>query len=392
MITEREFKNEEGGIRLDAALLLAFPSSTRAFVREAIERGDVLVNGRRAAKGLKLHGGETLKVAELLEKADNLVTPAGDRPHLNRPEASRLEGFGEISPRPFGKGDLSDARGASDARPFVASPLFKDASLLAFDKPAGMPVQPLTCRETGTLMNAVVAAYSECRALGTDLAALGENPLMAGALHRIDADTSGLVLVARTIEAFSTLRAQFAAQTVEKTYLALVEGSVPSWGSGSELPVTLGTDPTWTTLENDLVHDPTLPFCRMIDAHHNRLTRSQCAKLRPLHAVTQFIPRGQTLVENETRTLLEVKIFTGVTHQIRAQLALAGLHIVNDRLYGAFAVENQIGHCLHAYAAKFKHPATGEEITIKTDLPPWAKAMGTDPIGGKPHGDRPHGR
>ena len=318
MITEREFKNEEGGIRLDAALLLAFPSSTRAFVREAIERGGILVNGRHAAKGLKLHGGETLKVAELLEKSDNLVTPAGDRP----------------------------------------LPLFADASLLAFDKPAGMPVQPLTCRETGTLMNAVVAAYPECRALGTGLAALGENPLMAGALHRIDADTSGLVLVARTIEVFSALRAQFAAQTVEKTYLALVEGPVPNG---------------WTTLENDLVHDPTLPFCRMIDAHHNRLTRSQCAKLRPLHAVTQFIPRGQTLVENETRTLLEVKIFTGVTHQIRAQLALAGLHIVNDRLYGAFAVENQIGHCLHAYAARFKHPTTGEEITIKTELPPWAR-------------------
>ena len=372
MITERELTNEEGGIRLDAALLLAFPSSTRAFVREAIERGDILVNGRRAAKGLKLHGGETLKVAELLEKEDNLVTPTGDRP------------------LPCIKGDLSDARGASDARPFVASPLFADNSLLAFDKPAGMPVQPLTCRETGTLMNAVVAAYPECRALGTDLAAIGENPLMAGALHRIDADTSGLVLVARTIEAFTALRAQFAAQTVEKTYLALVEGSVPQ-GYGERSPRTPpaeGPVPNdWTTLENDLVHDPTLPFCRMIDAHHNRLTRAQCAKLRPLHAVTQFIPRGQTLVENETRTLLEVKIFTGVTHQIRAQLALAGLHIVNDRLYGAFAVENQVGHCLHAYAAKFKHPATGKEITIKTDLPSWASPMGTDP---KARGTDPH--
>ncbi len=383
MITDREFKNEEGGIRLDAALLLAFPSSTRAFVREAIERGDVLVNGRRAAKGLKLHGGETLKVAELLEKADNLVAPAGDRPHLNRPEASRLEGFGEISP------NLSDGGVRGDPAPNPCLPLFTDNSLLAFDKPAGMPVQPLTCRETGTLMNAVVAAYPECRALGTGLAALGENPLMAGALHRIDADTSGLVLVARTIDAFTALRAQFAAQTVEKTYLALVEGAVGQ-GYGERSPRTPPTEgpvpnscrtpPTegpvpnsWTTLENDLVHDPTLPFCRMIDAHHNRLTRSQCAKLRPLHAVTQFISRGQTLVENETRTLLEVKIFTGVTHQIRAQLALAGLHIVNDRLYGAFAVENQIGHCLHAYAAKFKHPMTGEEITIKTRLPPWAE-------------------
>ena len=64
---------------------------------------------------------------------------------------------------------------------------------------------------------------------------------------------------------------------------------------------------------------------------------------------------------------------TGVTHQIRAQLALAGLHIVNDRLYGAFAVENQTGHCLHALAAEFRHPLTGETTTIQTPLPAWAK-------------------
>jgi 23S rRNA-/tRNA-specific pseudouridylate synthase len=179
---------------------------------------------------------------------------------------------------------------------------------------------------------------------------------MAGALHRIDADTSGLVLVARTAQAFENLRAQFAAQTVEKTYLALVEGSVAAGGA----------------LENDLVHDPTLPFCRMIDARHNRLTLAQRAKLRPLHAVTRFRPIGHTTVENEERTLLEVTIFTGVTHQIRAQLAMAGMHIVNDRLYGAFAVEDMTGHCLHALAAKFRHPVSGVETEIRTPLPSWA--------------------
>ena len=325
MIAGRRIEVREGGVRLDAALLHAFPSSTRAFVRDAVERGDVLVDGRRAAKGLKLRGGERIDVSELLEKSDNLVEP----------EPARLRG--EIS---------------SNSCRLV----YESSALLAFDKPAGMPVQPLTCRETGTLMNAVAAAYPECRALGADLAALGENPLMAGALHRIDADTSGLVLVARTIEAFAALRAQFEEQSVEKTYLALVEGEVAAGG----------------TLENDLVHDPTLPFCRMIDAHHNRLTRAQCARLRPLHAVTRFVPRGRIQVESETRTLLDVTICTGVTHQIRAQLALAGMHIVNDRLYGAFAVEGQTGHCLHAFAARFRHPVSNEPLTIRTPLPAWA--------------------
>ena len=311
MILNREFVNEQSGVRLDAVLLGTYPTTTRAFVREAVEGGKVLVNGRRAAKGLKLRGGEQIAVSELLEAEDNLVRP---NPAI---------------------------------RPRV---VFEDAALLGLDKPAGLPVQPLSCSETKTLMNGVAARYPEC-------IPLGDRPLMAGALHRIDADTSGLVLAARTAEAFEALRAQFTAQTVKKTYLALVEGSVAVGG----------------TLENDLVHDPSLPFCRMIDARHNRLCEAEKRKLRPLHAVTNFKPIGHTTVENEERTLLEVTIYTGVTHQIRAQLALAGFHIVNDRLYGAFAVENQTGHGLHAWAAAFRHPVSGDEMEIRTTLPDWAR-------------------
>ena len=311
MILNREFVNEQSGVRLDAVLLGTYPTTTRAFVREAVEGGKVLVNGRRAAKGLKLRGGEQIAVSELLEAEDNLVRP---NPAI---------------------------------RPRV---VFEDAALLGLDKPAGLPVQPLSCSETKTLMNGVAARYPEC-------IPLGDRPLMAGALHRIDADTSGLVLAARTAEAFEALRAQFTAQTVKKTYLALVEGSVAVGG----------------TRENDLVHDPSLPFCRMIDARHNRLCEAEKRKLRPLHAVTNFKPIGHTTVENEERTLLEVTIYTGVTHQIRAQLALAGFHIVNDRLYGAFAVENQTGHGLHAWAAAFRHPVSGDEMEIRTSLPDWAR-------------------
>ena len=332
MIEDEGFTAQEGGVRLDAALLHAFPTTTRAFVREAIANGDITVGGRRAAKGQKLRGGESVRVTALREADDNLVAP-------------EPSGRGEASPSPSG-GRLR----------LVHS----DPALLGFDKPAGMAVQPLTCRETGTLMNAVVSAFPECRELGRALAKAGENPLMAGALHRIDAGTSGLVLVARTPESFANLRAQFAAQGVRKTYLALVEGDVAVGG----------------TLENDLVHDPTLPFCRMVDAHRNRLTRAQCARLRPLHAVTRFRPVGRTTAESETRTLLEVTIYTGVTHQIRAQLALAGMHVVNDRLYGAFAVEGQVGHCLHSLAAAFAHPVTGERTEIRTPLPPWAQGVG----------------
>ena len=306
MIESETFTANEGGIRLDAALLSRFPSSTRAFCRDACAEGAVLVNGRVAIKGLKLRGGETVEVKRLAEASDNRVAPD------------------------------------SSIRPRC---LFEDAALLAFDKPAGLPVQPLSYRETGTLMNGVVARWPDVRDIG-------DQPLMAGALHRIDADTSGLVLVARTAAAFDALRGQFAEQTVKKTYLALVEGSIAVGG----------------TLENDLVHDPTLPFCRMVDVSRAR----QRIKAAPLHAVTNFRPIGRTTCGNEERTLLEVVIYTGVTHQIRAQLAYAGLHIVNDRLYGAFAVEGQSGHCLHALAAKFNHPVSGDEMEIRTTYPDWA--------------------
>ena len=312
MIEDASFQVETSGVRLDAALLSRFPTSTRAFCREACAAGHVLVNGRPALKGQKLPSGAQVQVIRLAEASDNRVAPD---------------------------------------RSIPVQCLFEDDALLAFDKQPAQPVQPLTCHETGTLMNGVVARWPDVREIG-------DQPLMAGALHRIDADTSGLVLVARTPAAFDNLRAQFAAQTVKKTYLALVEGAVAVGG----------------TLENDLVHVPGLSYCKMTDISRARLTRDT-RQPTPLHAVTNFRPIARTTVANEERTLLDVTIYTGVTHQIRAQLALAGMHIVNDRLYGGFAVENQIGHCLHALAARFRHPVSGDETEIRTPFPPWADIL-----------------
>ena len=328
-----------GGIRLDAALLVQFPTTTRAFAREACAEGNVRVDGRPAEKGRKLKGGETVEVLALAESADNRVCP-------NRAVTVRL--------------------------------VFEDSELLAFDKPAGIPVQPLSRHETDTLMNGVVARWPE-------VADVGDGPLMAGALHRIDADTSGLVLVARTQQSFDAMRAQFASRSVEKTYLALVEGAVAAGG----------------TLENDLVHDPSLSYCRMkvLPPSGNKDNKAfngdkgfkgnkafngdkafkgtngvngLKADQRPMRAVTSFRPLALTHLGMEEQTLLEVTIRTGVTHQIRAQLAAAGMHIVNDRLYGAFAVENMTGHRLHALAASFTHRVSGVPSRIETPWPEWA--------------------
>lgn len=297
-------------MRLDAAVLNYCPGSTRAFVREAIAAGEITLNGKRAVKGAKLYGGETIAISELLEEKDNLPLPAGTAPE----------------------------------------PIYEDEFLIAFDKPPGIAVQPLSSGETGTLMNRVITRYPECRTLG-------DRPLMAGAIHRIDADTSGLVLVARSESSFDSLRRQFADQSVVKTYLALVEGEVDSNGK----------------IEGDLIHDPNSPACRMVDFDRWSARYRPSGKIRKFHAITEYVPLASTKVECETRTLLKVTIRTGVTHQIRAQLSQEGMHIINDRRYGAFAVEDQIGHALHSFAAEFNHPSDSRRMRITTPLPPWAQ-------------------
>lgn len=297
-------RTEEEGLRLDALLGVRYPSSTRAFCREAISSGKVTIRGAHAVKGRKMHSGEEVVVHELREACDNRIAP-------------------DPSVKP--------------------SIVYDDGGLIGVDKPAGIPVQPLSCTEKGTLMNGLVAYAPE-------LAGIGDDPMMAGALHRIDTGTSGLVLAARSNELFTLMRGLFAARLVKKTYLALVSGHVAAGG----------------TISCDLAHDPDFPICRMVKAS------SLCGPVRPMHAETTYRP----LRLMDGRTLLEVTIRTGVTHQIRAQLAMAGLPIVGDDLYGAGSRKGSKRHCLHALAVSFVHPITSVPLKITTPWPSWAKGAG----------------
>lgn len=299
MLTDIEFDitPEQAGIRLDNALLAHCPSSSRAECRRAIEHGRVLVNRHTCPKGAKLRPGDRIQVLRLDETSDLRPTPNHDLP---------------------------------------VRVVYEDEALIAADKPAGMPVQPLSGDETGSLMNGLVARFPE-------LAAVGDEPLMAGALHRIDSGTSGLVLAARTNAAFTEMRRQFAAREVAKIYLAIVEGAVSKPGR----------------LEHDLAHLPHRSACKMADA------RMLSKPGRIFHAVTEFRPIRSV----GSATLLEVAIRTGVTHQIRAQLALAGIPIINDTLYGAKPVAGMTGHLLHALSVEFKHPVSGVQCKIATGFP-----------------------
>ncbi len=210
----------------------------------------------------------------------------------------------------------------------------EDADLLGLDKPAGIACHPLDFGETGTLANALVARYPET-------AGLGDDPLMPGLLHRIDGGTSGLVLAARNARAYAAVRAQFEAQTVVKEYRALVEGAVERPGAVSGL----------------LAHSYKGGEMRMVAAapgHHGARALKAETFYRPLRR----LPGGATL--------LAVTIRTGVTHQIRCQLASIGHPVVGDVLYGARPSPDwRPGtHALQSFSIECRHPSTGEKTRI----------------------------
>ena len=289
--------------RLDCVLLNQYNTTSRAFCRQAIENHQVLVGGQVREKGYKVHVCDRVIVLKLKERSDQKVQP-----------------------------DSS----------LALEIVFEDAALVAVNKPAGIAVHPLSSEERGTLMNGVVARYPE-------LATLGDQPLMAGALHRIDTETSGVVIAARSQEAFEALREQFTEQRVEKIYWALVEGHIA-------LPAHV---------THHLAHHPGLPYCKMVDA------RTLSENVRQFPAETAYRPlelRGKY-------TLLEVTIFTGVTHQIRCHLALAGFPIVNDVRYGARVVQGCTRHFLHAREIRFQHPLNGQACRVQSPLTPDFKAF-----------------
>ena len=211
-----------------------------------------------------------------------------------------------------------------------------DQHLVVADKPAGMPSHPLKPGETGTAANALVGRFPE-------LAGVGPAAREGGLVHRLDTDTSGLLLAARTEAAHAMLRAQFAARTVEKGYLALVAGEIHAGGE-SALP---------------LLHDPR-DASKMIAASDPDYAAEHGA--RP--ALTTFAP-----VERRGGfTLLEVGIETGVMHQIRAHLAFIGHPLAGDTLYGGPLVPGLNRHFLHAARLGFAHP-DGSRAACESPLP-----------------------
>jgi 23S rRNA pseudouridine1911/1915/1917 synthase len=216
--------------------------------------------------------------------------------------------------------------------------LLEDAEFVALDKPAGVAVHPLAPGETGTLANALAARFPEC-------VRSGDEPSMGGILHRLDGGTSGVILAARTRGAHETIRGQFRRHEVEKTYLAVVEGVVEAGGR----------------VESLLAHTPG-------DRGKMRVVADigDARGERAMRAVTGYEPIAAAC----GRTLLRVRIATGVTHQIRCQLASIGHPIIGDRVYGPDPAGGGFGrHLLHAAEILFARPRDGVRIRVASAAP-----------------------
>lgn len=209
--------------------------------------------------------------------------------------------------------------------------LYEDESLVVVDKPAGIPAQPLTPGETGTVVNALLAKYPE-------MAGVGDDPREAGLCHRLDVETSGVLLAARTRKAWEAMRAAFSGDdrdAVSKRYLALVTGPLADEGE-IDVPLTHAGDHVNATLDGSG---------------------------RP--ALTRFSVRAR----RGEYALVDVLLVTGVLHQVRAHLAAIGAPIVGDTLYGGREEEGLDRFFLHAVSLGVKHPETGRWLVVEAELP-----------------------
>jgi 23S rRNA pseudouridine1911/1915/1917 synthase len=231
--------------------------------------------------------------------------------------------------------ELPPLRAVPEAIPLRV--LYEDPDFVAIDKPAGMVVHAGAGVHTGTLVNALLGRFQSLSALGGDL--------RPGIVHRLDRFTSGVILVAKNDAAHRALAALFAGRQVEKTYLALVHGNVTADSGRIEKPIA---------------RDPRRRTRMTARLGHGRAAWTAYRVLRRFAGGPGF-------------TLLEVRIGTGRTHQIRVHLSSIGHPVAGDRLYGAPS-KSEIHPAggrffLHAHRIRFQHPFTGQPVEIESPLP-----------------------
>ena len=318
-----EVTAEAKGQRLDQFLAAQLEGVSRSRVQLLIEQGDVLVNGKREKVSLKLRGGE------------------------------RIDITGEPRPAPL--------KATADEIPLDV--IYEDADLAVVNKPAGMMVhagsgQNDDARSRGTLVNALLFRFKKLSATGGDL--------RPGIVHRLDKDTSGLIVVAKNDRTHAALAELFSSRQVKKSYIALVQGTVER--AKGTINASLGRDP----LRRTRMTAKPLGDARTAVSHYE--------------VVKRFANRFGKF------TLVKVRIETGRTHQIRVHMASIGHPVVGDTLYGGSGqLTDQVAsqaatskaarrkaeperlrlgrNFLHSARLEFIHPKTKKLLELEAPLP-----------------------
>ena len=280
------------GTRLDKFLAARLPGLSRARLQTLIKESAVTVNGRAVKASQDIHPGDLII---------GIIPP--DKPSAAQPEDIPL------------------------------AILFEDEHLAVLDKASGMVVHPAHGNEDGTLVNALLHRFGPLSSIG--------GVARPGIVHRLDKETSGCLVVARNDAAHHSLSEQFAGRTVEKIYLAVVQG-IPT--------------PQCGTVSTQLGRDP-----------HNRLRMAVLPPPAGKSAVTDY----EVVNLTGTDALVKCTLHTGRTHQIRVHLKHLGHPLLGDELYARTARQTPVARLmLHAWQLAFTHPSTGQRLHFTAPLPP----------------------
>ena len=277
-------------VRLDAYIAKKREDLSRVMVQKLIENGNVLVDGKKRKISYKVQVGEVIE--------------------LDIPEAKETGIKAEDIPLDI---------------------VYEDEDIIVVNKPKGMVVHPANGNPDGTLVNAIMA---HCKG---SLSGIG-GEIRPGIVHRLDKDTSGLLIVAKNDKAHINMSEQIKNREVKKIYIALVRGVVPENEATINMPIGRST----------------------------KDRKKMAVRKDGKEAITHF----KVLKRYANYTLLEVKIDTGRTHQIRVHMAEIGHPVVGDMVYSngknEFGVQGQM---LHAKSLDFKHPITGKQMHLEAEVP-----------------------
>ncbi len=291
-------KAEEAGKRIDAYLSSKNEDISRVAIQRLIEEEKILVNGKKTKASYKVQ--ENDKITQEEEKPQEINLKAQDIPI-------------EI--------------------------IYEDDDIIVVNKPKGLVVHPANGNPDGTLVNAIMAICKD------SLSGIG-GEIRPGIVHRLDKDTSGILVVAKNDKAHINMSEQIKNHTVKKTYIALVRGIVKENEATINMPIGRSTK----------------------DRKKMAVTKNGKEAITHFKVIKRY--------PNENCTLLEVRIETGRTHQIRVHLSQIGYPVIGDTTYSSGKNKWEVqGQCLHAKSLEFKHPITQKEMFLEAELPEYLQKI-----------------